>query len=48
MQWQVNDGAGNLVGQWTGWLRDIRQRDLQTGFGPRYPAGVGRYLTVGQ
>ena len=32
VQWQVNDGAGNLVEQWTGWLRDIRQRDQQTGF----------------
>ena len=32
VQWQVNDGAGTLVTQWTGWLRDIRQRDLQTGF----------------
>ena len=32
VQWQVNDGAGVLVTQWTGWLRDIRQQDRQTGF----------------
>ena len=32
IRWQMNDGAGNLVTQWTGWLRTIEQRDRYTGF----------------
>ena len=32
IRWQMNDGAGALETQWTGWLRDITQMDRHTGF----------------